>query len=73
MVDKTKGLYKKFEVKRVDQSPKHIGCDYFVLDLTHDPFALIVIKAYAEACKLEYPLLADDIMVKLDHIMNSAI
>ena len=40
---------------------KHEGCDYFVLDLTHDPFAIAGIIAYADACASEYPALAADL------------
>ena len=70
-IDKqTTGLYAKFTVTRTDgQSEpgrKHDHCDYFVLDLTHDPFALPALKAYAEACRSEYPALASDLDAKLE-------
>ena len=65
MGDKAKGLYDKFTVVRMDgkgaPGKKHDGCRYFVLDLTHDPFAIPAIKAYADACRSEYPLLAADL------------
>lgn len=65
MGDKTRGLYNKFYVTRVDGSDKeggkHYGCQYFVLDLTHDVYAIQAIKAYAKACKNKYPLLARDL------------
>ena len=65
MGDKTRGLYEKFIVTRTDGSSepggKHENCNYFVLDLDHDPFAKAAIKAYWEACKSEYPLLAKDL------------
>lgn len=65
MGDKTRGLYEKFHVVRVDSQSlagqKHDGCDYFVLDLTHDPHAKAALMAYAESCQLDYPLLADDL------------
>lgn len=66
-VDKKKtGLFKKFDVRRYDCSDefggKHYGCRYFVLDLTHDKHARAAMLAYAESCKEEYPLLADDIL-----------
>jgi hypothetical protein len=67
--DKTRGLYTKFNVSRTDGSSKlgrkHFGCDYFVLDLTHDPFAWSALQAYANACRAEYPLLADDLERKI--------
>jgi hypothetical protein len=69
-MDKTKvGLYNKFRVERVDgQSEpgrKHDGCDYFVLDLTHDPHAAPALKAYADSCRAQYPLLAADLDAKV--------
>lgn len=70
MSDKNRGLYGKFNrINRVDGSSrpggKHDGCDYFVLDLTHDPFAIPALRAYAAACKDEHPLLAADLLAKL--------
>lgn len=60
-----KGLYNKFIVKRTDgkSSPgeKHENCEYFVLDITHDKFAIPALKAYAEACADELPELATDL------------
>ena len=66
MSDKKKrGLYKKFHITREDGADKpggkHHGCEYFVLDLTHDPHAKAAVLAYAESCKNEYPQLAKDI------------
>lgn len=69
MGDKTRGMYQKFEVTRTDgssrQGGKHYGCEYFVLDCRHDPYARAALKAYMDACRAEYPLLADD----LGHIL----
>ncbi len=69
MGNREQGLYDKFEVKRTDGSSaeggKHHGCEYFVLDLTHDRFAGEALIAYANACQEEYPLLARDIALKL--------
>jgi hypothetical protein len=66
--DKTRGIFDKFVVGRVDGSSepggKHADCDYFVLDVTHDPFAIPALRAYANACESEYPLLASDLRVK---------
>lgn len=69
-MDKTKiGLYNKFTVTRTDGASepggKHDGCDYFVLDLTHDPHAIPALKAYADSCRAIYPLLAADLDAKL--------
>ncbi len=69
MGDKARGLYRKFEVNRTDGTSgpgqKHYGCEYFVLDLSHDKFAAPALKAYADACEQEYPLLAADIRSKI--------
>lgn len=69
MGDPNRGLYGKFHVARTDgQSDaghKHFGCDYFVLDLTHDPNALPALIAYEQSCREKYPLLADDLAVKI--------
>ena len=69
MGDRTRGLYGKFIIHRTDGESrpghKHDGCDYFVLDLTHDPFAIPALRAYAKACRAEYPLLAADLDTKL--------
>jgi hypothetical protein len=68
MGDRTRGLYEKFRVERTDgeSAPggKHEGCEYFVLDLTHDPHALPAILAYAKSCESEYPMLASDPLIK---------
>lgn len=70
MGDKTRGLYDKFDVRRTAGSSepggKHEGCEYFVLDLTHDKHAEAALRAYAESCAAEYPLLSNDIRRKLD-------
>lgn len=65
-LDKRKiGLYDKFVIERTDGTSapgrKHDGCEYFVLDLTHDKFANPAIRAYRDACKDEYPVLAKDL------------
>ena len=65
--NKERGLYGKFNVRRTDgrdtQGEKHFECGYFVLDLVHDRFALLAILAYANACRKEYPKLAEDLDV----------
>ena len=69
MGNRMKGLYGKFIVKRADgkhrAGQKHDGCEYFVLDLTHDKHAIPAIAAYAQSCRVEYPLLALDLEAKL--------
>ena len=64
--DKTRGLYRKYQVTRTDGASepggKHEHCEYFVLDLKHDKFATAALKAYEEACCGEYPRLAVDLL-----------
>lgn len=68
--DKSRGLYRKFDVTRVDGSSgpdgKHHDCEYFVLDLSHDKHAEAELRAYAESCAAEFPQLAADLRHKLD-------
>ena len=72
--DEQQGLYRKYMVHRVDRldlkvTDKHFNCEYFVLDVTHDPFAIAALAAYAHACEEKYPILAADIRsrYKLDY------
>lgn len=71
MGDKTKGLYPKFEDPiRTDgksaPGEKHDGCNYWIMDLDHDPFSKPALAAYSAACRSDgYELLADDIDKKL--------
>lgn len=66
MDDMNKGLYQKYLLMRTDGSTapggKHHECKFFVLDLTHDPFAIPAIMAYAEACATTHPKLARDLL-----------
>lgn len=76
MPDKpTRGLYDKFRVERTDgkstPGERHDGCEYFVLDLTHDPFARPALIAYAAACGIEYPRLSEDLWRKAEAIEHA--
>lgn len=55
-------FYEKYIVTRKDGQSEpgqpHHGCLYFSLDLTHDKFAAPALKAYADACEKEAPVLA---------------
>lgn len=59
------GLFRKFDVRRVDGSDapggKHHGCRYFVLDVDHDPHSVDALMAYAAACEKTHPELAKDL------------
>jgi hypothetical protein len=59
------GIFRKFEVRRVDGSDhpggRHHGCRYYVLDLDHDQHAPAAMRAYPAACASTHPELAADI------------
>ena len=60
--DTGRGLYRKYNVRRLnDPEGKHEGCNYFVLDLDHDPFAPTALRAYARSCQRKFPQLAEDL------------
>lgn len=60
-----RGIYGKFFVVRTDgksaEGEKHHECEYFVLDLNHDKFAIPAVKAYRDACRRELPKLGFDL------------
>jgi hypothetical protein len=61
--DRNRGVYAKFSVERTDpgSAARHQGCDYFVLDITHDPHAAAALTAYADSCRSDFPALAADL------------
>jgi hypothetical protein len=76
--DATRGLYRKYDVKRTDGSSgpggKHEHCAYFVLDLEHDEFAIPALMAYRDAARKSHPQLAEDIdaIVQTQHTKDRA-
>ena len=62
------GLYRKFDVRRVDGSDqpggKHDDSEYFVLDLKHDVHARAAIQAYAIACATTHPRHSVDLVAR---------
>jgi len=63
------GMFRKYLVQRADGkdkaiTDKHFNCEYYVLDITHDPAARPALKAYADAIEETHPYLARDIRVK---------
>lgn len=62
--DTEQGLFQKFIVTRTDGSSapggKHEHCEYFVLDVDHDPHAEAALEAYARRCSVTHPELAVD-------------
>lgn len=69
MSDTERGYYRKFKVERTDGTSapgeKHEDCEYFVLDLFHDPHAIPALEAYRAACMTTHPALADDLRFKI--------
>lgn len=63
MDDRAKGLYNKYKVVRLGETVReHKDCQYFVLDISHDPHALPAIRAYADSCEKDgYVELANDL------------
>lgn len=72
MDQRTQGLYSKFNVSRGDgrdgPGGDREGAEYFVLDLTHDPFAIPALQTYIEQCQREYPYLARDLEQMIDRV-----
>lgn len=66
-LDALRGLYEKFIVRRKSRAAQsqHEVCDYFVLDLDCDKYALPALRAYADACRIEYPRLAEDLDLRV--------
>ncbi|KVN27347.1 hypothetical protein WJ63_14365 [Burkholderia pyrrocinia] len=62
------GLFRKFDVRRVDGSDqpggKHHDCEYFVLDMMHDQHARAALRAYADACAATHPDLSADLIAR---------
>lgn len=56
------GLYRKFRVERVDG--KHPDCEYFVLDIDHDPHAKVALHSYVLSVESTHPQLAADMRAR---------
>ena len=59
-------LYQKFDIRRADGTDapgeKHDGCQYFVLDLTHDPYARRAALEYGRLCMDTHPTLGVELV-----------
>jgi hypothetical protein len=68
--DASKGLYRKFKVERMDgrsgPGEKHEHCNYYVLDLDHDPHSAPALEAYAASCAETHPALSADLVTLAD-------
>lgn len=63
--ERPEGLYGKFHVSRRDGRDRPGGdreaAQYFVLDLTYDPYAIPALETYADRCETCYPQLSRDL------------
>jgi len=56
-----RGFYKKYEVRRIDFKPGREDSQYFVLDVTHDPYAIPALQAYRDALPEDWHALRNDL------------
>lgn len=61
MPDVTKGIYNKYIVRRIDGKRGHDNCQYFVLDVSHDKYAIPALEAYIKALPESFELLKNDL------------
>lgn len=67
--DTQRGMYGKYEVHRLnDPAGKHAECRFFVLDPKHDENAFRALDVYAQACRVQFPLLANDLDRWIDEL-----
>ncbi len=60
------GLVQEYVVTRADGAPIPDDAWLFVLRYDRDPHARVALRAYAESCRGENPVLADDLLAALD-------
>lgn len=69
-----KGLYRKFEVNRIDgrdaPGKDRVDAEYFVLDLTYDKYAMGALLVYAFSIAESRPVLAADLLEKCGYHWN---
>jgi hypothetical protein len=70
---KNKYIIQKSNGNPVDPSARYFALKYFALNSSHDPHAIIALKAYAEAVRRDNPLFADQIEKELDEITHHRI
>lgn len=61
--DQNRGLYRKFDLFRVENGERSylVTDPFFVLRYTTDEHARVALEAYADSCAAEYPKLAEDL------------
>ena len=65
-----KGLYRKYKIEKSDGSPIDENAAYFILRYDKDIFAMIALKAYADAVRTVNPVLANAIGYELHKYMG---
>ena len=60
-MEKGRGLYRKYEVRKADGTPVDPHAIYFTLRIDTDRHAWVAIRAYIESCREEEPELAADL------------
>lgn len=73
MGNDNKGLYRKYDVRRVDGKKDPPGAQYFVLRVDNDPHALQALLEYASSVSEENPNLASDIRALASSAMLGAV
>lgn len=68
MSDNEQGLYGKYILSKKSGNPIDPNARYFVLRYDEDPHARVALKAYAESCEKDNPLLSNDLMYELLHL-----
>lgn len=66
--DRERGLYRKYELTRVNEDGSHlfqVFTPFFVLRYDSDPHARAALVAYAESCRSEYPQLANHLFAEV--------
>jgi hypothetical protein len=63
-----KGIYGKYEIRKVDGTPVDPKAIYFTLRLDTDKHARAAVRAYIESCREEEPELAADLWKMLHSV-----
>lgn len=62
--DGQRGLYRKYDLFRVSGDGERVSLvtdPFFVLRYTTDPHAAVALRAYADSCEADYPVLAAEL------------
>ena len=61
MPESNRGLFNKYKIERIDGKPGRENCQYFVVDVCHDPYAHAAIRGYIDALPDEFAMLKADL------------